>query len=250
MLDDVNQAPEEFNSEPSAEVTNENGQGQEPSAETLNSDNEPRGPVPYERFQEKVSQYNDLDGKYKQLEQELNPYREKQVVYQAYEKFDRLLQESPQEALQLIKTMVEEAGQGQQIDPYANQALRAATQALQTSQNIVLSNYKNDLSSFIESEGIPEDLAPVVESLATQAMGRYNQNPLAAYDKASAQKALADVKKFIDTVYNSRQAQYTKQKQSTETPPNNSGIPAVKKPDYLDKNVRRAGLREMFANKG
>lgn len=255
-MDDVNQSIE--GAESSAEPTNEinEGQGLEPSAETLNA--EPRGPVPYDRFQEKVTQYNDLDGrhndlngKYQQLEQEIAPYRQNKELYQAYEQLDRLLVENPQEALRLVQQMVQGNGQDQetnQIDPYTSQALQAANQALQTSQNIVLSNYKNDLSAFIESEGIPQDLAPIVESLASQAIGRYNQNPLASYDKASAQKALADVKKFMDSVYNSRQAHYTKQKQQDDVPSTASsgGVPPVKKPEYSSLEDRRARMREIL----
>lgn len=248
MLDDVNQAPEEFNSDPSSESINETGQGQEPSAETLNAENENRGPIPYERFKEVNDKYQELNTKYPELEKQAQEYESRKQEYANYQKLDEVLNQNPQvlEAFEKALAEINQQGQaGQEIDPYTNQALQAANQALQTSQNIVLSNYKNDLSAFVESEGIPEDLAPVVEILATQAMGRYNKNPLAAYDKVSAQKALADVKKFCDAVYNSRQAQYTKQKQSTETPPNNSGVPPVRKPQYLTPEARAARFAEM-----
>jgi hypothetical protein len=257
---DVNDAVETAAPESSAvaqEQTNDyNEASLDPSAETLNAENA-RGPIPVDRFNEVINQRNrerdESSAKIKEFEQKIQSYEAKKDVYSAYERLDEMIGQNPaaQQAFQkFLQSEFAQNGQGNQppdqMDPRMQEALQAAQTALQTSQNIVLNQYQSDLTSFLESEGIEKELLPLVQNIAQESLLKYNQNPLGGYDKVSAQKALADVKKFMDKVYHSRQTQYTKQKQQDQTPPSASkdGLPPFKKPDYSTEESRVARLME------
>lgn len=255
-MGDVNPTAEAAISDSSAEFSESvndinQDQGFDSSAETLNADNQ-QGPIPYDRFQEKVNQYNEASTKLKDYEQRIQTYQEQEQDYAYYKQLDQLIAQNPRVAegfkqfIAMVNQQAQGNGQGQQLDPAMQQVMQAAQTALQTTQQMVLDQYQNDFANFLEAEGIDEELAPYCQHLAQQELLKLNQNPLGGYDKVSAKKALENVKGFIERIYTKKQTQYTKQKQEDQTPPSASkgGVPPFKKPDYSTAEARVARVLE------
>jgi hypothetical protein len=190
--------------------------------------------VPYDRFQEVVQARNDFREKMKTFEG-------KEELLKTYEQFDQVLNTNPQ-LFQAIMGLFNQQPQEQ-----------APEQQLDTNQKLVLDNYMGRFNNFCTESKIPEEMKAYVYQVAESFLLKINPDPLRNYDMRSLDMALNHTKKLLESIGNSKLANYV------QTKPRENNVPAsasrgggapVPAPQPLSSQQDRASAAAQFLRAG
>ena len=185
------------------------GQGVQ-SDGTLNTDQRTPESIPYARFKE-------VNDKFRALESEYAPYKEKQDLYKTYEHFDQVLSSNPV-MFELAKIALTNPERAQAIAQHLGiatqqqgqpQQQQGASQDPAVSQ-LVLMTYTNEFQRLASEAKIPQELLPEYFEMTKGELLRLNSDPLRQINLRDLQnafvKATERARKFT-TPYQQQKAQ-------------------------------------------
>lgn len=185
------------------------------SGETLNPEDKTPENVPYSRFKEKVDEYNSL-----------------KTNYDSYKQFDDYLTQNPDKAKAILDLIKQEEAAQAQAQPTQNDPINVIDTRLRELERVHMAteaqrrvnSYKEEFSSLMAKENIPDDVKPFVEEMVElKLIQEAKGDPIANFDVKTLHKAFKTVNDNLQRVLKSDKSRYINSKLSNDVPVNSKG---------------------------
>jgi len=221
------------------------------AAEPLNTEQsaattDGKGPVPYNRFQEKVHEYNTLKEQYEEFNEkfgDLKAYDSESL--KAMANFNKLLSESPELYQQIEQVMSNYQNGTVNLDPteakikqLENQIEQMRSTVTKGVEDKVMQDYDSEFGKMVEKEFNTPAAKALAGHLTEVAMNMMNPKYRTSYSKDTLAKAYSKAKVTLDNFKNEILSSVAQTQKNINAPIAPSGVNGSANVDLLNPSAR------------